>query len=79
MAEKEHYGGGFLMRTIICYYTGTGNALALAKELKGALGDDTQLIRVTDYQNGANIELDADTVGFVFPVYFLSLPAIVKE
>lgn len=67
------------MITKIYYFSGVGNSLALAKMLKSNLGMDTELIRITEYKSVDSIEINAETFGIVFPVYFHSIPAIVRN
>jgi ferredoxin len=62
----------------IYYFSGAGNSLALAKGLKSALSENTELIRMADYKSKEIDESDVAVIGFVFPVYFESIPAIVK-
>ncbi len=64
------------MQTIIYWFSGTGNSLAIARELAAALGE-TDLISMV--QAGAGPMPDAGKVGFVFPVYAFGLPGIVKK
>lgn len=67
------------METKIYYFSGAGNSLGLAKALKNALSMDTELMRMVDYRYEEDMEVNAGIMGFVFPVYFLSVPTIVKE
>ncbi len=65
------------MKNVIYYFSGTGNSLALAKDIAGKLGD-TQLIPVNHYT--LKMELpQADRVGFVYPVYFFGLPRMMMD
>lgn len=66
------------MKTIIYYFTGTGNTLAVARALAAELGD-TRLIplRQAIYYGGYTPE--ADAIGIAFPVYFLNMPEIVRR
>lgn len=66
------------MKTIIYYFTGTGNTLAAARMLAEELGD-TKLIplRRAMYYGGSTPE--ADAVGIAFPVHFMDMPAIVRQ
>ena len=67
------------MKTILYYFTGTGNSLAAARGLCARLGDCTLVpvasLAVTDKE----IVPDADRVGIVCPVYFLGIPALVAR
>lgn len=66
------------MVTKIYYFSGAGNSLWLAKELKCILNTETELFRIANYMYVGH-EIDANVVGFVFPVYFHSIPGMVKE
>lgn len=65
------------MKTIIYYFTGTGNSLAAAKTIGARLGD-CQLVSIPSLAGSpAEIVPDADRVGIISPVYDLGLPSIV--
>lgn len=65
------------MKTIIYYFSGTGNTLFLSKILAEQLS--AELIPIAALQNESRIETDADRIGIVFPVYYCDLPVIVRE
>ena len=62
------------MKTILFWFSGTGNSLALARDLAAAL-DDAELIPMVK-ADGGQIPT-SDTIGFVFPVYAFGLPGSV--
>ncbi len=64
------------MKTIIYWFSGTGNSLAIARDLAAALGD-AELIPMA--RSGAGPRPSAGKIGFVFPVYAFGLPGIVRE
>jgi ferredoxin len=67
------------MKTIIYYFSGTGNSLAAAKKLAAALGD-TELVPIASLKDKQGRVIPAsDRVGIVCPVYDAGLPVIVKE
>jgi ferredoxin len=67
------------MKTIIYYFTGTGNSLAVAKKIAAVLGDG-EIIPIASLQTTAeDIVPDADRVGIINPVYFAGLPVMVAE
>jgi NAD-dependent dihydropyrimidine dehydrogenase PreA subunit/flavodoxin len=66
------------MKTILFYFTGTGNTLAVARDLAAELGD-TELIPLADMMGQNEIVTNAEAVGIAFPVYFLDMPALVRE
>jgi ferredoxin len=65
------------MKTIIYYFTGTGNSLAVAKKIAAFLGD-CELVAIASLQvaNGTIIPR-AERVGIISPVYFSGLPVMV--
>ncbi|MBU3955661.1 EFR1 family ferrodoxin [bacterium] len=72
------------MRTIIYYFSGTGNSLKIACDLALELGnteflsDETEVFSMVRAMKGG-IDLSADRIGLVFPVYMFGLPLIVSD
>ncbi|HYE68302.1 MAG TPA: EFR1 family ferrodoxin, partial [Anaerovoracaceae bacterium] len=66
------------MTTEIYYLSGTGNSLHVAKELQKRI-TDTELISITSLKNKNRIKTKGDTIGFVFPVHFMTAPEIVFQ
>lgn len=67
------------MKTCIYYFSGTGNSLAVAKQICEGLGDcDLVSIASLGGHEGA-ITPNAERVGLVCPVYDFGLPAIVAD
>ncbi len=67
------------MKTILYYFTGTGNSLAVAKKIAASLGE-TELVAIASLKDSTgDIVPAADRVGIIAPVYDLGLPAIVAE
>ncbi|WP_292364218.1 MULTISPECIES: EFR1 family ferrodoxin [unclassified Methanoculleus] len=67
------------MKTVIYYFTGTGNSLAAARRIAGALGE-TELIPIASLANTPGpVTPDADRVGIVCPVYDCGVPVMVAE
>lgn len=65
------------MKTILYYFSGTGNSLQTARDIAAKLGD-TQLVAIRKpFQQ--RYEVSADRTGIVFPVYMWGLPIIVRE
>lgn len=65
------------MKTIIYYFTGTGNSLEIARQLTEKLpGAELRSFAAAYAQGG--LDTDAKTVGFVFPVYFLGVPVALR-
>jgi ferredoxin len=66
------------MKSVLYYFTGTGNTLAVARKLAQALGDTT-LLPLRRMINAGGCSTDADVVGIAFPVYYLDMPGIVRQ
>ena len=64
------------MKTIIYWFSGTGNSLAVAKELANQCGD-ADLIPVAKALR--NPPPSAERIGLVFPVYSFGPPALVER
>jgi flavodoxin len=54
--------------TEIYYFSGTGNSLAVARDIAGKINGE--LISIPSVMDKEKIDSDADVVGMVFPVYF---------
>ncbi|OGS22048.1 MAG: hypothetical protein A2252_02485 [Elusimicrobia bacterium RIFOXYA2_FULL_39_19] len=65
------------MSTTIYYFSGTGNSLAVARELSNSFGS-TKVIPISKAITG-EIDLSADKIGLVFPVYIWGAPLIVCD
>ncbi len=63
------------MKKIIYYFSGTGNSLQVARDLSQLLGD-TALCAIP---NAAEINLSAEVMGIVFPVYLWGVPEMVLK
>lgn len=66
------------MKTVIYYFTGTGNTLAVARALAEELGD-TKLLPLRQAIYYGAFSPEADAVGIAFPVHFVTMPSIVRE
>ena len=67
------------MKTIVYYFTGTGNSLSVAKKIVGSL-ENYEIIPISTFRDSTgSIVPDADQVGIVCPVYFTGLPVMVAE
>lgn len=64
------------MTTEIYYLSGTGNSLHVAKELQKRIAD-TELIPISSLKNKDGVKTKGDSIGFVFPVHFMTAPEIV--
>lgn len=69
------------MKTAIYYFTGTGNSLAVSKDLAAELDEGkhvVDILPIAKFYDQDSIKVDADTIGIVFPVYCLDIPPIIK-
>jgi len=60
----------------IYYFSGTGNSLAVARDMAESL--DAGLIPVTSMLNQEHIHSEAADIGFVFPIYDFKPPGVVE-
>jgi ferredoxin len=67
------------MKTVIYYFTGTGNSLAAAKRVAAALGDADFIPIASIRSDPEGIAPQADRVGIVCPVYDCGVPVMVAE
>ncbi len=65
-------------RTVIYYYSGTGNSLSLAKQLAEKLGN-TDVISIYTLREDAKVPEEYDRVGICTPTCFIQPPRIVSE
>lgn len=67
------------MENIIFCFSGTGNSLAVARDIAEILGD-TQIVLIADAIKEERIDLPYERVGFVFPAYYMgNLPPIIER
>ena len=68
-----------MMETMIYYFTGTGNSLAVARDICERL-DDCRVVPIVSLNDEPGpIRPAAERVGIVYPVYFSGVPSIVVE
>lgn len=65
------------MKTNLFFFSATGNSLIVAKDLAAKL-PGTQIFSIPRVIN-RKVDLNADNIGFVFPVYFSGMPRIVID
>ena len=65
------------MKTILYYFSGTGNTLMLARLLAKKL-DNTEIINIVSCNNSIETP-KADAIGILFPVYAFGLPKIMHD
>lgn len=66
------------MSTQIYYFSGTGNSLFIARELRKLL-PDTELIPIVKAINENNFTTKAKNIGFIFPCHGLTIPIPVRN
>lgn len=66
------------MKTTLFYFSATGNCLTTAKKLARCF-DDCEVISVSALKKNRKIFVEADTVGFVFPVYYGNMPYPMRD
>lgn len=70
------------MKTTICYFSGTGNSLAVSKDIARELNSrsiDTEILPIAKLCSLKSIKIESDTIGIVFPVYCYDIPPIIEE
>lgn len=68
------------MNLEIYYFSGTGNSLAVARDIAEKMGGD--LISIPSVMDKKSITTDSDVIGIVFPVYYLgtvNIPLVVQR
>lgn len=65
-------------KTIIYYFSGTGNSLKVAQELGKQL-QNCEVLPVAKCIKNNSYKAEGNRVGFVFPLYYLGLPKMVAE
>lgn len=65
------------MSTEVYYFSGTGNSLAVARDISDKTSG--KLIPIPSVIDEERIEIAADTVGIVFPVYHQGIPFIINR
>lgn len=65
------------MKTILYYFSATGNSLTTAKLLAAGL-ENCELIPIASLMGEETVIADADAVGYVFPVYYGDMPYPVR-
>jgi len=65
------------MKITIFYFSGSGNSLAIARNLGKTMGG-AEIVPISKVMN-SGLDLSADKIGIVFPVYMFGLPVIIAE
>ncbi len=66
------------MKKTIYYFSATGNSLTTARLLAKELGD-CELVALASLRDKEEIEIQAEAVGFVFPIYYSDMPYLVRQ
>jgi ferredoxin len=67
------------MKTVIYYFSGTGNSLSVAKKIAKVMGD-CEVVPIASLKDTPGVITPvAERVGIVCPVYFSGLPLMVAE
>ena len=64
------------MKRVILYFTGTGNCLYVARQLGGK---DAELMSIPQLMEQNDIEIEADEIGIVYPIYGHMPPNMVRQ
>jgi flavodoxin/Pyruvate/2-oxoacid:ferredoxin oxidoreductase delta subunit len=67
------------MKTIIYYFTGTGNSLAIARHLANELEEQVELVPVVKFLHEAAIKVEADATGIIYPAWLHHIPPAIEE
>lgn len=67
------------MKTILYCFSATGNSLATAKDISSRLTGDVQIRSIAAGIRQQSKEIDAERVGFIFPVFAWGVPEIVVK
>lgn len=67
-----------MKKTEIYYFSGTGNSLYVARELKKRI-PETTLIPLVNLSYKDNVQTNSETVGFIFPIHLTMTPLIVQK
>jgi ferredoxin len=65
------------MSAEIYYFSGTGNSLAVARDVAERTG--AKLVSIPAVMDGERIEISADALGIVSPAYYMRMPGIVES
>ena len=66
------------MKTTLYYFTGTGNSLKIARDLSANI-PNSRVEPIAKYYRRSSVRDNSEAVGFIFPLYFFGMPAIVVD
>ena len=64
------------VKRVILYFTGTGNCLYVARQLGGK---NSELLSIPQLMKQNDIEIEADEIGIVYPIYGHMPPNMVRQ
>lgn len=64
------------VKRVILYFTGTGNCLYVARQLGG---ENSELLSIPQLMKQNDIEIEADEIGIVYPIYGHMPPNMVRQ
>lgn len=67
------------MKVALYYFTGTGNSLAVTRDLAALLQDTVDIIPITSLTQKEPIYLNYDVVGIIYPAWLHHIPPIVEK
>lgn len=67
-----------MSRTVIFYFTGTGNSMAVARKLARLL-EDTEIVPLLKEDAEACIKTDTERIGLLYPIYMNAVPRVVAQ
>jgi len=69
------------MKTILYYFSSTGNSLSIARDLASKITGDCEIQNIAQVlsSNPETVKPKADQVGVVFPVYMFTAPLIIRR
>jgi len=66
------------MNTALFYFSGTGNSLSVARSINGQI-EECELLPIVGSLKQKPIVVEAQRVGVIFPLHFMTVPPIVTE
>lgn len=66
------------MNTALYYFSGTGNSLSVARTIKNQI-EGSELLPIVGCLKQKPVKVNAQRVGFIFPLHFMTVPRIVQE
>ena len=64
--------------TLLFSFSGTGNSLYVALKVQKHI-ENCEILSISKAYSEKKFEYDAARIGFIFPVYFLDAPHIVRQ